>query len=245
MTAMARSRRQAEQDHIDAFLEKHGDTLPVDLETEAIVDRITGLSKRFISGMEDTLAGFDLNYGEWRVLTNLRWVGAPYRRTPGQLAKSAELSSGAMTNRLDRLEEAGLVQATEDRLDHERARVAAMPNAVHERDHSAERVAEHDRTLDPEHVAEVPHGVGAELEAPLRGVAPVRPAVSRKVEVNDLRDLGEPREVGLEVRVVETAGPAVQQDDGRPFAHRRALRCELDAVDVEPEARPVDVDVHQ
>jgi DNA-binding MarR family transcriptional regulator len=114
MTAMARPRRQAEQDHIDAFLAKHGDTLPVDLETEAIVDRITGLSKRFISGMEETLADFGLNYGEWRVLTNLRWAGPPYRRTPGQLAKSAELSSGAMTNRLDRLEEAGLVRRLPD-----------------------------------------------------------------------------------------------------------------------------------
>jgi DNA-binding MarR family transcriptional regulator len=114
MTSMARPRRQEEQDHIDAFLEKHGDTLPVDVETEAIVDRITGLSKRFISGMEDTLVGFDLNYGEWRVLTSLRWVGPPYRRTPGQLAKSAELSSGAMTNRLDRLEEAGFVRRLPD-----------------------------------------------------------------------------------------------------------------------------------
>ena len=114
MSAMARPRRQAEQDHIDSFLARHGDTLPVDLETEAIVDRITSLSKRFISGMEDTLADFGLNYGEWKVLTNLRWVGKPYRRTPGQLAKSTELSSGAMTNRLDRLEEAGLVRRLPD-----------------------------------------------------------------------------------------------------------------------------------
>ena len=114
MSAMARPRRQAEQDHIDAFLAKHGDTLPVDLETEAIVDRITGLSKRFISGMEETLADFGLNYGEWRVLTNLRWAGPPYRRTPGQLSKTAELSSGAMTNRLDRLEEAELIRRLPD-----------------------------------------------------------------------------------------------------------------------------------
>jgi DNA-binding MarR family transcriptional regulator len=114
MTAMARPRRQAEEDHIDAFLAKHGDTLPVDLETEAIVERITKLSRRFISGMEDTLAGFGLNYGEWKVLTNLRWAGRPYRRTAGQLAKSTELSTGAMTNRLDRLEEAGFVRRLAD-----------------------------------------------------------------------------------------------------------------------------------
>jgi DNA-binding MarR family transcriptional regulator len=120
MTAMAQSRRQEEQeeqDHVDAFLARHGDTLPVDLETEAIVDRITGLSKRFVSGMEETLADFGLSYGEWKVLTNLRWAGQPYRRTPGQLAKRAELSSGAMTNRLDRLEEAGLVRRLPDRDD--------------------------------------------------------------------------------------------------------------------------------
>jgi hypothetical protein len=106
-------------------------------------------------------------------------------------------------------------------------------------------VAEHDRTLDPERVAEVTNGVGAELEAPLRGIAPVRAAVSREVEVDDLRDVREPREVGLEVRVVEAAGAAVQQDDSRLLTHRRALCRELDTVDVEPEARPIDVDVHQ
>ena len=114
MTAMARSRRQDEEDHIDGFLARHGDTLPVDLETEAIVERIQGLNRRFVSGMEDTLADFGLNFGEWKVLMNLRWAGPPYRRTPGQLAKSAELSSGAMTNRLDRLEEAGLVRRLPD-----------------------------------------------------------------------------------------------------------------------------------
>jgi DNA-binding MarR family transcriptional regulator len=111
---MARPRTQAAQDHVDAFLAKHGGGLPVDLETEGIVDRITGLSRRFISSMEDTLAAFDLNYGEWKVLGDLRWAGPPYRRTPGQLAKTAELSTGAMTNRLDRLEEAGLVRRLPD-----------------------------------------------------------------------------------------------------------------------------------
>ena len=114
MTSMARSRREEERDHVDDFLAKHGDTLPVDLETEAIVERIQGLNRRFVSGMEDTLADFGLNHGEWKVLMNLRWAGRPYRRTPGQLSKSAELSSGAMTNRLDRLEEAGLVRRLPD-----------------------------------------------------------------------------------------------------------------------------------
>lgn len=111
---MARPRKEPEQDHVDRFLAEHGESLPVDLETEGIVDRIGGLQRRFVSSMEETLEGFDLNYGEWKVLTSLRWAGPPYRRTPGSLAKRADLSSGAMTNRLDRLEEAGLIRRLPD-----------------------------------------------------------------------------------------------------------------------------------
>ena len=48
------------------------------------------------------------------MLSSLRWAGAPYRRSAGELARIAELSSGAMTNRLDRLEQAGYVRRLPD-----------------------------------------------------------------------------------------------------------------------------------
>jgi DNA-binding MarR family transcriptional regulator len=104
---MAKTRPNTQQDHVDVFLERWGDRLPVDLETEAIVDRIQGLAKRFRRSMEETLVDFDLTFGEWGMLGHLNWAGPS---TPGQLAKKAELSSGAMTNRLDRLEDAGLIR---------------------------------------------------------------------------------------------------------------------------------------
>jgi hypothetical protein len=44
--------------------------------------------------------------------------------------------------------------------------------------------------------------------------------------------------------VVEAARAAVQEDDRRPPAHRRAVRHECRTVDVEPETRSVDCDVH-
>ena len=44
----------------------------------------------------------------------LRHSSASYRRSPGYLAVPAELSSGAMTHRLDRLEEAGLIRRLPD-----------------------------------------------------------------------------------------------------------------------------------
>ena len=102
-----------ERDHIDRWLEEH-DLPGVDLEVEGIVDRINGLRRRFNSMADETLAELGLAEGAWKVLTTLRLSGSPHRKSVGQLAKRAELSSGAMTNRLDRLEKAGLVRRVPD-----------------------------------------------------------------------------------------------------------------------------------
>jgi DNA-binding MarR family transcriptional regulator len=106
-------------DHVDRFLRDIAEELPpIDLEVEGIVERICSLNKRFLRLSEETMAEFGLSEGEWKVLNHLRKAGPPYRRSAGQLARRIELSSGAMTNRLDRLEEAGLVRRlpdTEDR----------------------------------------------------------------------------------------------------------------------------------
>jgi|ERR1043166_7240158 DNA-binding MarR family transcriptional regulator len=102
-----------EQDHVDRFLAEH-DLPGVDLEVEGIVDRINGLRRRFNAMADDTLAELGLAEGAWKVLTSLRLAGEPYRKSVGKLAKRAELSSGAMTNRLDRLEKVGLVRRVPD-----------------------------------------------------------------------------------------------------------------------------------
>lgn len=51
-----------------------------------------------------------LQAGEFDVLATLRRVGAPYALTPTQLFEALLISSGGMTNRLDRLEKAGLIE---------------------------------------------------------------------------------------------------------------------------------------
>jgi DNA-binding MarR family transcriptional regulator len=102
-------------DHVDRFLEEIADELPpIDLEVEGIVDRICSLHKRLLRLSDETMAEFGLNDGEWKVLKHLRKAGPPYRRSAGQLARRIELSSGAMTNRLDRMEEAGLIRRLPD-----------------------------------------------------------------------------------------------------------------------------------
>ncbi|HEX9416138.1 MAG TPA: MarR family transcriptional regulator [Gaiellaceae bacterium] len=111
-------RRAQEQDHVDRFLKEFAESFPsVDLTVEGIVDRINGLNRRILREMEETLQDFDLTFGEYKVLGSLRRAGPPYRRSPGELAKQEELSSGAMTNRLDRLEQAGFVRRIPDLAD--------------------------------------------------------------------------------------------------------------------------------
>ena len=104
-----------ERDHVDRFLETIRERLPMlDLEVEGIVDRIGGLNRRFKRAMEETLVEFKLDHGEHRILGFLNRQDEEYRSSPGKLARAMELSSGAMTNRLDQLEQAGLLRRVPD-----------------------------------------------------------------------------------------------------------------------------------
>jgi DNA-binding MarR family transcriptional regulator len=99
---MATKPRTEERDHVDRFLESIKDRLPMlDLEVEGLVDRIGGLSRRFHRALDQTLADFNLDYAEYKLLGLLTREGEVYRSSPGKLARVMELSSGAMTNRLD------------------------------------------------------------------------------------------------------------------------------------------------
>ena len=112
---MSTTAKAARQDHVDGKLEelRGGDLPDLDLEVEGIIERIQGIEKRVRAVMDETLDDHGLSYGEWKLLCRLR--RAPDRMsTPGELAASLELSSGAMTNRLDRMEREGLVRRLPD-----------------------------------------------------------------------------------------------------------------------------------
>jgi DNA-binding MarR family transcriptional regulator len=67
--------------------------------------------------LDETLDEQGLTNGDYKVLNALRWAGKPYRRSAGDLAKRADLTSGAMTNRLDQLEAEGFVRRLRDPAD--------------------------------------------------------------------------------------------------------------------------------
>jgi DNA-binding MarR family transcriptional regulator len=105
-----------ERDHVDRWLTTAWleDIPNLDLEVEGIVGRMNGLSRRFKRTLNETIAEHGLSFEEWDVLGALRRAGPPFRRSAGDLAKMSDLSSGAMTSRLDRLEKAGLVKRLPD-----------------------------------------------------------------------------------------------------------------------------------
>ncbi len=112
---MARARRSHERDRVDSWLEEVTPLLPasIDLTVEGIVDRIHGIDWRIRKMLDETLEDQGLTIGDWKVLTSLRWA-KPNRRSAGELARQADLTSGTMTARLDHLEGEGLVRRLRD-----------------------------------------------------------------------------------------------------------------------------------
>ena len=102
-------------DSLDQMLTVWHREIPrLDSLTEGIVQRICILEDQFEASLDETLAEFGLDRRSYGLLGRLRAAGAPYRRTPGQLSRGLRLSSGAMTNRLDRMEQDGLIRRLPD-----------------------------------------------------------------------------------------------------------------------------------
>jgi len=118
-SSVPKQRKTGQRDHVDNFLEGISADLPADLDlaVEGIVDRIAGINRRIKWMHDETLDQLGLTVSDWHVLTALRWAGEPYRRKAGELARRADLTSGAMTSRLDALEKEGLVRRLRDPAD--------------------------------------------------------------------------------------------------------------------------------
>lgn len=86
----------------------------IDPEVEGVVSRMSAINKHVSRAFDETLAHHGLNHGEYRMLLRLATRSADNRLSAGELSRALMLSSGAMTNRLDRLEKAGLLRRVPD-----------------------------------------------------------------------------------------------------------------------------------
>ena len=106
------------EDHIDRLRVQWTRELP-DLDTMpmSVLGRTYRLSNLVRPSIEATFARYELDRGEFDVLSTLLRSGSPYRLTPTQLYRLLMISSGGLTHRLGRLERAGLVHRTPDETD--------------------------------------------------------------------------------------------------------------------------------
>ena len=81
----------------------------LDVRPLAILSRVTRLARHLDLARRGAFAGNRLEPWEFDVLSALRRAGTPYELSPGKLLTQTLVTSGTMTNRIDRLEDHGLV----------------------------------------------------------------------------------------------------------------------------------------
>jgi len=109
----SRAHGQDHRDEVDRLISAWKRERPdVDLSPLAILSRITRISRHLDLARRDAFA--DLEVWGFDVLAALRRAGEPHTLSPSQLMQETMVSSGTMTNRLDRLEELKLINRQPD-----------------------------------------------------------------------------------------------------------------------------------
>lgn len=106
------------RDAVDDILEQWSEERPeLDTASLGVVIRVMSLYRAFVRQATEALEPLGLELFEYDALSALRRQGKPYALPATRLATATGLSSGAMTNRVDRLEKRGLVRRRRDKND--------------------------------------------------------------------------------------------------------------------------------
>lgn len=138
-------------DVIDELLDAWRATRPdLDPGPLGVVGRVIVLAQHLEESVETALAKHNLSLGQFDILATLRRKGPRGGLTPSDLLGSVLLSSGGMTARLDKLEEAGLIARTPDANDRRMVVIELTPKGKRVIDAAtATRFAEAKESLPP------------------------------------------------------------------------------------------------
>ncbi|MFB7123219.1 MarR family winged helix-turn-helix transcriptional regulator [Kitasatospora sp. NPDC056273] len=115
-------------DHVDRVVAQWGTERPdLDVSPMEVFGRLKRLYRLVDTALNRTFAEHGLDAASFDVLATLRRSGPPYRLTPTGLMRSAMVTSGAITQRLDRLEARGLVTRARSDQDGRSREVALTP----------------------------------------------------------------------------------------------------------------------
>ena len=109
---------RADEDDVDRLIAAWRRERPdMDVAPMQVLSRVTRLALHLDRARKQAFADHDLESSEFDVLSALRRSGKPYQLSPGQLVQETLVTSGTMTNRVDRLVRKGLVERLPDPAD--------------------------------------------------------------------------------------------------------------------------------
>ena len=119
----------------------------IDVSSIGIVSRIWRVGRHLEQERKAQLDRFGSDRGTIDVLAMLRRAGPPFRRSAGELTRSALITSGGVSQRLEKLEKAGLVTRHVDTEDRRRVDVQLTPAGVELVDSMLADLMDHDTQL--------------------------------------------------------------------------------------------------
>jgi len=135
-------------DEVDRLVEAWGRERPdLDLSPMEVLSRVSRLDHHLAAARRAAFAAHDVEPWEFDVLAALRRAGAPYELSPGRLLRETLVTSGTMTNRVDRLVARSLVERLPDPQDRRGVLVRLTPVGRETVDGALTVLLDHERRL--------------------------------------------------------------------------------------------------
>jgi DNA-binding MarR family transcriptional regulator len=105
-------------DHVDGIVQQwHRERPDLDVSPMHVMGRLSRVAQQVERRLEENFTRHGLDSGSFDVLATLRRNGAPYTLSPKDLAASAMITSSAVAQRLNRLEDRGLITRARSSVD--------------------------------------------------------------------------------------------------------------------------------
>jgi DNA-binding MarR family transcriptional regulator len=136
------------RDEVDRLIEAWRRERPdLDVAPMEVLSRVSRLARHLDRARSQAFETHGLESWEFDVLAALRRAGKPYQLSPGRLLKETLVTSGTMTNRVDRLTARGLVDRLPDPGDRRGVLVQLTDTGRDSVDAAMADLLAHERTL--------------------------------------------------------------------------------------------------